>query len=249
MNPRPMLVPVVMLCAGLLSRPPHASAQAPDPDAKPRTASIIITNAPPNGEKGKAKLPFLSMGLADVIKLQQAGVEESVLLAFVQSANVAYHPSAKEVIYLREQGLTQNVIAAMLRRGGELRDRAADVEREERFRALPPQQAPAPASNAPPNAGTPEGYPQTQPTAVAPPEAAYSTEGYAESPAYSYSYASYPAYPYAGYGSWRYCGYPYYGYPYYGYYGCYPYSSYSYCSPYIGVGFSIGYGYGGCYSG
>src|SRR5262245_40931163 len=87
------------------------------------TAAIIITNTPTSGEgRVRANAPYLSAGISDIVKMHQAGVEEPVLLAFIQSSTVAYHPSAREVIYLREIGLPQSLLTAMLKRGGELRD-------------------------------------------------------------------------------------------------------------------------------
>lgn len=229
MNLRSTLAAVALLCAGLASFPRPASGQAPDTAPKPRTGSIIITNTLLGVDKGKARTSvYLSAGLADVLKLHQAGVDEPVLLAFVQSSSVAYHPSAKEVIYLRDEGISHNVITALLKRGGELRERAAETEREERNRALPaapanpPPSAAAPAVQAQPSAPDPVVY--TTPTYV---------PTYVAAPVYSYSYASYPVYPYAGFGSWRYPGYGYSGYS-----GCGYRGSYSYCSPSFGVGFS-----------
>src|SRR5262245_2738721 len=90
------------------------TAQAPATPKAPNGA-IIITNPP---------VPILSSGIPDIMRMVQAGVEQPVILAFVQNSPVAYHPSAKEVIYLRSQGVSADVIAAMLKRGGELRERA-----------------------------------------------------------------------------------------------------------------------------
>jgi len=211
---------IYFILAGLAACPAwQVLAQTP-PAAPKAPASIIITNAPEGAKAKNGAAPYLSVGLPDVVRMHQAGVEESVLVAFVQSSTVAYHPSAKEVIYLRDLGMSQTVITAMLRRGGELRDRATEMDREERNRAVPvqspPPQAPPPSSTATPSAGA--AAPGAQPTVVYPSD--------------SYPTYSYPTYVASGYGG----GYPYYyGYPYYSY-------------PYFSIGFGYGYGYGsGCY--
>jgi len=238
---------VVLLTAGITLAAfldPLIGAE-PSTPAKPPGA-IIITNAT-NGSAAQGRTPYLSAGLPDIVKMHKAGVDASVLMAYVRNAPVAYHPSAKEIIYLRDQGLSSELISAMLQRGGELRDRAAEAQREERSRATPPPAAP-PAAPAPAS-------PSPSPAAAAP-VVVYANTPYPVYPTYvnyAYSYAS-PAYYNYGY-----CR-PYYRssyYPsYYGGYssGCYPryglsvgYSSGCYPRYGLSVGFRGGYGYGGGY--
>src|SRR5262245_33546477 len=110
---------------------PGQSAPSPSPGNQP--GAIIITNqldrsaskGGADASKTNRNAPYLSAGLADVVKMFQAGVDQQVMLAFIQSSTVAFRPSAKEIIYLRDLGVSSELITAMLRRGGELRDRAA----------------------------------------------------------------------------------------------------------------------------
>src|SRR5687767_5029354 len=95
---------------------PLSGAEPSAPAAKPPGA-IIITNST-NGSA--ARTPYLSAGLPEIVKMHKAGVDASVLMAYVRNSPVAYHPSAKEVIYLRDQGVSFELISAMLQRGGEL---------------------------------------------------------------------------------------------------------------------------------
>jgi hypothetical protein len=225
--------------------PPLSGAEPSAPAAKPPGA-IIITNAT-NG-----RMPYLSAGLPEIVKMHKAGVDASVLMAYVRNSPVAYHPSAKEIIYLRDQGISSDLISAMLQRGGELRDRAAEAQREERNRATPPPAAP-PAAPAAPAPATPS-----------PPQAAAPVVVYANNPDpvyptyvnYAYSYAAPAYYNYAPYYRSS-CYYPSYYRPSYyrGYYsGCYPryglsvgYSSGCYPRYGLSVGYRGGYGYGGGY--
>jgi len=187
--------------------------------------SIIITNKTDGSAPTRG--PYLSAGIPEIMKMHKAGVDASVLLAFIQSSPVAYNPSAREIIYLRDSGISNDLISAMLRRGGELRDRAAEAHREERARSpAPPASqpaAPAPANPAPPQSSVP-------PPAVAyanPPYSAYTWPVY-------YSYASYPAYRYGYYNSPYYRG------------SCYPSVSAGFrwgCNPSHGL--SVGFGSGG----
>ena len=206
----------------------HPLRAADTPANKP-AAAIIITNKTESSVP--ARTPYLSAGLPEIVKMHQAGVDASVLLAFVQNAPVAYHPSAKEIIYLRDQGLSSEIISALLRRGGELRERAAEAARDERSRAAPPPPAPA----APPTPASPSPPQAAAPAAVVvyanPVQPVYTTP----------SYVSYPAYSYA---SPAYYNYSYYRPSYYGA-GYYPsvYAGYrSGCHP--GYGLSVGFSAG-----
>jgi hypothetical protein len=57
----------------------------------------------------------LSPGLAEIIRLAQAHVEEGVILSFIQTSGQVYSPSAEEILYLSDLGLPQNVIAALFK--------------------------------------------------------------------------------------------------------------------------------------
>jgi hypothetical protein len=65
---------------------------------------------------GEPELPSgLSPGLAEIIRMAQAHVDESVILAFIQNSNQTYSPTAGEILYLADLGLSQNVIAALVK--------------------------------------------------------------------------------------------------------------------------------------
>lgn len=220
---------------------PLRGAETPAPAGKPGGA-IIITNK----TEASARTPYLSAGLPEIVKMHKAGVDASVLLAFVQNSPTAYHPSAKEIIYLRDQGLSSEIISAMLRRGGELRERAAEAAREERSRATPPPAPAAPATPAPPQAAAPAPVVvyanPVQPVYTAPSYVSYPAYSYASPAYYNYSYyrpyyrPSYYGSAYVGYRSGCYTGYPSYGLSvgfgggrYYGHGGGYRYGGGGYC--------------------
>jgi len=58
----------------------------------------------------------LPVGIQDVIKLTRAGMTEEVILAQVKSAGVSYSLTPDQLIYLSNQGVSQNVIEALIRR-------------------------------------------------------------------------------------------------------------------------------------
>lgn len=166
-----------------------------------------VSDAAPNQPHSPA--PY-STGVAEILKMADAKVEGSVIVAYVDSSPFAYNPNASEIIMLRDRGVPSEVLAAMLKHGAEMRART--------MAAAPPPPQPyqnttAPYATTAPNAESPD-YAYSSPTAY--PDYAYPSSAY-----YNYSY------PYYGY------SYPYYGYsyPWYGYwpayYGYYPYHYYN----------------------
>ncbi|MDB6054701.1 MAG: hypothetical protein JWN25_2224 [Verrucomicrobiales bacterium] len=57
-----------------------------------------------------------SPGVADVVKLSQADVKSGVVEKFVESTPGGYQLRADDILYLKQQGVEDNVIVAMLKR-------------------------------------------------------------------------------------------------------------------------------------
>ena len=184
-------------------------------------AALTLSAMPVVGETALT-LPY---GAANVLKLAQANVGEETIVAYIEKTGHGYNLGANEIIYLRDQGVTDRVVSAMLTQEKKTRDAAAaQAAAEQLVAATPP--APAPAA--------PVAAPQYQ-QAYTPPPVTYVQPAPAplivmrdSSPRLT-DYGIYPRYGYS------YCGYPSYGYRSYGY------------SP--SVSFSFGYGYGGGYCG
>jgi hypothetical protein len=65
---------------------------------------------------GEPELPTgLSLGLAEIFRLAQAHVDENVILAFIRNSGQTYSPTADQILYLSDLGLSQNVIAALFK--------------------------------------------------------------------------------------------------------------------------------------
>jgi len=81
-----------------------------------------------------------SPGISDVVKMVDARVDAEVIKAYIQSSTIAYHPSAAEIIALKDHGVSADILTALLLRG-------SDLKAQER-RASPAAQ---PASPVAPN--------------------------------------------------------------------------------------------------
>jgi hypothetical protein len=153
--------------------------------------------------------PSYSSGMDEILRMVDAKVNVDVMKAYIKNSSVAYNLSASEIITMKERGVPDEVVAALLQRGGELRAMAAQ-----------PTQA-APSTMPYPQAPYPQAPAYAQPPAYSqPPDYGYDygvTPYYAN---YGYPYYSY-GYPYNywWYNSWYPWGYyyPYY-YPYYYHY-------------------------------
>ena len=67
----------------------------------------------PSTAPATSQLP-LSSGAEDVLKLSRAKLGDDVTIAFVQNANHRYTLTASEIIYLRKEGVSDRVLAAMI---------------------------------------------------------------------------------------------------------------------------------------
>lgn len=84
--------------------------------------------------------------VADIIKLASASVEPSVLLAFVTNSTSLFNLTAEEIIYLKDLGIQNGIIAAVLQHDQALKESLAGA---------PAMPAPAPPPFAPLPAGAP----------------------------------------------------------------------------------------------
>jgi hypothetical protein len=183
----------------------NGTAQTPVPAATAAPSTATIEAAP-------VKLPY---GVEDVLKLTRAQVSEDVILSFIRNSGTVYNLAPKDIVYLRNEGVSDRVINAMLDQGKSVPTITGTQAAPATTPIVP--QAPVPAdANAAAAAQAQAQYAPvyTQPTPVyVQPDTSYVPP----STVYTIPYPS-SAYPY------YYSGYPY-------YYG-----------PTIGIGFGFGYG-------
>ena len=202
-----------------------ATAQTPAP-----ATSTAPTSAP--AEAAPVKLPY---GAEDILKLSRAQVNEDVTLNFIRNSGTIYNLAPKDIVYLRNEGVSDRLINTML-------DQRKNVPAEMAAQTAPPSAPATPPAPVSPDANA-AAAPQYAPAYVQP------APVYAEpQPTYAPASTLYVLpYPYAGY---RYSGY--YPYSYGGYYGYggpsvvfrFGYSSGGGCGPYYGGGHRGYYGGG-----
>ena len=173
-----------------------------------------------------ATSPQLSPPVEEIVKLTKAGVADPVTLAYIQASPTAYSLDSQDILRLQREGVSSQVMTAMMQHGDELRRAATEASKQ--------SQATAPATVADQQSAAPTV------TTAAPSTVAYVPATAYPASSVSVTYIGYPSYSY-------YSGYYGYGGCYPNYYSCAPrYYGYGYCGP--RVGFGVGYGvarYGG----
>ena len=195
-----------------------------------QTAPVLLAqNSSPAPASAEAAAPAsvsetrtvqLSSGVPEILKLGRAHVGDEVIIAFIMNSGRIYHLSASEILYLREQGVSDQVLTAMLSAGQNVA--AASAQAAPQPVAQPALQ-PAPTG---PTAVWANSSPQPAPAAT------QFAPAYVEAAAPVYAQPS-PVYAYPA--------------PYYGYYDSWPYY-WGYPSVSFGFGFGRGY-YGGYHGG
>ena len=205
-----MALAVIVLCSQTApvllaqnSSPAPASAEAAAPASVSETRTVQ-----------------LSSGVPEILKLGRAHVGDEVIIAFIMNSGRIYHLSASEILYLREQGVSDQVLTAMLSAGQNVAATSAQAAPQP---VAQPALQPAPTG---PTAVWANSSPQPAPAAT------QFAPAYVEATAPVYAQPS-PVYAYPA--------------PYYGYYDSWPYY-WGYPSVSFGFGFGRGY-YGGYHGG
>ena len=213
---RVMALAVVGLCSQI----------APVLLAQDSTLAPASTEAASPAPASETRPVQLSSGVAEILKLGRAHVGDEVIIAFVRNSGKSYHLSASEILYLRAQGVSDQVLTAMLTAGQNVAATAAQSPPQPAPTQPPadwanssPEYAPAATQPAPQPASQPAPAYEAAAPAYAPPSAvyAYPAPSYGD---YGYSpyYWGYPAFSLGfGFGGGYYGGY--YGRGYYGYHG------------------------------
>jgi hypothetical protein len=138
--------------------------------------------------------PQLSYGVPQVLQLSQAKIGDSTIVAYIQNSGTIYSLNAAEIVYLKQQGMSDAVLTTMLNQRQRVTQSAAQT--------APP--APATATTSQP------GSTETS-TAVAQPTVTYvqtvpSSSVYVipDTQTYNYDAYYYRPYYYPYYGGWYY---------------------------------------------
>jgi len=119
-------------------------------------AAVLLLSGGANVARAQAVPP----GVQDVVKLSQAGISDDVILAQIKNTGAFYNLTADQIIYLKNAGVSQTVIKALMGGGASAM-------------GVPP--APAPMVPAPPVAPAPLVLPSPAPVLPAAPAVSLDT--------------------------------------------------------------------------
>ena len=88
-----------------------------------------------------------SEGFDDLAKMAKSGVNDDVLLAYIDASNVAYDLTVDEILYFNDLGVSPKVVSSIVKHGKELREAGLNAAPQ---RPLDPPPSPTPAIAAPP---------------------------------------------------------------------------------------------------
>jgi hypothetical protein len=131
-------------------------ASSPNPAAPSPSPPPLTQDDPPAEAADGPTLPVdLSPGLSEIIKLAQAHVDESVILAYIKNSGQVFSPTADEILYLSDLGLSQDVIGTVVKTAPLASAPLASAPQTDQDTAAAPGPAPA-AEGAPAAASQPQ---------------------------------------------------------------------------------------------
>ena len=77
------------------------------------SAQEAVPGVPPTAPLNTS-VPHLSYGASQILQLAQAKLGDETIIAFIKNSGNSYRLSADQIIYLRQQGLSDAVVTAML---------------------------------------------------------------------------------------------------------------------------------------
>jgi len=183
------------LLAGIFAfATPLCSSLAADTSDGPADAVSQAPVTPAPVIVAPVKLPY---GVEDVLKLSRAQIGENIILNYIQSSGTIYNLGPKDIVYLRDQGVSDTVINAMLdqRKRAELASQAAAAAAAQAGAAAAPMVAEASPAAAPTTTDQPVTYAEAP---LTPPASSVYVIPYSG----SYYAPYYPYYGPAYYGGW-----------------------------------------------
>src|SRR5437867_9627970 len=125
-----------LACVAFLALPLLSGHAQPPPTSLP--------GSPAPGQSVSPAPAAVSPAVAEVLRLAESGVAEDVVMAYVQNSPAGFNLSADQILYVRDLGLSSQVITAMLNRDAMLRSQPQPSQP-----ATEPEPEPAPVPTVP----------------------------------------------------------------------------------------------------
>ena len=110
---------------------------------------------PPSGTMSEPSAEEIPAGALEVVRLAESGVEEDVILTYIDGASKLFALEADDIIHLNDLGISSGIVTAMLRRDAALSEHA-----------IPPATSANPPAAGPPSATVVTNVPPATATVV-----------------------------------------------------------------------------------
>ncbi|MEI9866069.1 MAG: hypothetical protein WDN00_16250 [Limisphaerales bacterium] len=122
------------------------------------TPSVTPAVLPPN-------IPPASP-LAQVVRLTQAGVDQSIIMTFVTNSSHTFNLDSDKIIYLTDLGAPTDLVTAIMDHDQQLQNQFTTQQAAQQAQQIQPAETAPPAEPAPANTSEVAAQPDTQPAPV-----------------------------------------------------------------------------------
>ncbi len=131
----------------LMGDPSPRNSNVQAQPALPSPGTDLVSTAPDNSTMPSTLPPGIppTSPLAQVIRLTQSGVDESIIMTYVTKSSSMFNLDSDKIIYLKDIGLPNEVVTTMMQRDQQLQQQTAVSAYQP-----PAQPASAPATTEPP---------------------------------------------------------------------------------------------------
>src|SRR5580693_5678590 len=138
-------VSAVALALAVECWPSNAAAQTPPAPASTETPAPPVTPVvpPPNIVPGS---PY-----ADVVRLTQAGVDQSIIMAYVTNCTSLFNLDSDKIIYLSNLGAPSSLVTAMMQHDQQLQQQFAANQAAQQAQQAPPAEVATAPETTPTN--------------------------------------------------------------------------------------------------
>jgi hypothetical protein len=115
-----------------LAQETNSAAPSADAPQAIRSITVAASAAEPSGKQSAAEKPSVatnSPGIAEILKMAEAGVSKDVMKTYVEHSSIAYDPSPEELIALKERLVADEIVTALLKRGAEVKAQTSPANR------------------------------------------------------------------------------------------------------------------------
>jgi hypothetical protein len=131
--------PAVAQVSNQTIAPAPAAAETSGPVANVEPASDAVR---PNS---------LSYGANEVIKMYKSGVKTDTLLTYIETSNLSYLLSSREIVYLSQSGVPSEIVNAMIRRDHQVELAKANARQQTEIASGMPEPATTPVTSSQPS--------------------------------------------------------------------------------------------------